>query len=146
MPTKKDEIAKKLIDWHFEVEPEITEVYRLIALNEEDAREPIKLLEVSEATFTVGRVMPFGFGPTVEFPYNTVIATITPEEMEQVRRQEIPLPEGWNLGASVLYPASDYKSQESRRWRRSRGIVHSMFVPYSKHKPLFGSRRKLGVS
>jgi len=33
MPTKKDEIAKKLIDWHFEVEPEITEVYRFIAPN-----------------------------------------------------------------------------------------------------------------
>ena len=28
MPTKKDEIAQKLIDWHFEVEPEITKVRR----------------------------------------------------------------------------------------------------------------------
>ena len=142
----KDEIAKKLIDWHFEVEPEITEVYRFIAPNEEVAREPIKLLEVSDATFSVGRIMPFGFGPTDEFPYNTVIATITPEEMEQVRRQEIPLPEGWNLGDAVLYPASEYKSQEGRRWRRSREIVHSMFVPYSKHKPLRLSRKKLAVS
>ena len=145
MPTK-DEIARKLIDWHFEVEPEITEVYRFIGPNEESDAEPIKLLEVSEATFTVGRVISFGFGPTSEFPYNSRIATITPQEMGQVRRQEIPLPEGWNLGDAVLYPASEYKSQEGRRWRRSKEIVHSMFVPYSKHKPLRLFRQKLGVN
>lgn len=97
MPTKKDEIAEKLIGWHFEVEPEITEVYRFIAPNEESDSEPIKLLEVTEATMTIGSVMPFGFGATEEFPYRSVIATITPEEMQQVKSLEIPLPIGWNL-------------------------------------------------
>ena len=96
MPTK-DEIAKKLIDWHFEVEPEITEVYRFIAADEDNELEPIKLLEVTEATMTVGSVMPFGFGATEEIPYRSVVATITPEEMQQIKSLEIPLPSGWDL-------------------------------------------------
>ena len=145
MPTK-DEIAQKLIDWHFEVEPEITEVYRFISPNEDNNSEPIKLLEVSEATFMVGRVIPFGFGATEEFPYRTVIATITPAEMEQVRRQEIPMPEGWSLDNSVVYPAPEHKGQENRRWRRSREIARSMSALYSRPKPLLVSRKKLGVN
>ncbi len=105
MPTKKDEIAKKLIDWHFEVEPEITEVYRFIAPNEESDAEPIKLLEVSEATLTAGYVMPFGFGSTEEFPYRSVVALITPEEMQQIKNREMPLPPGWDLATAQVIAA-----------------------------------------
>ncbi len=105
MPTKKDEIAKKLIDWHFEVEPEITEVYRFIAPNEESDSEPIKLLEVSEATLTAGYVMPFGFGETEEFPYRSVVALITPEEMQQIKNQEMLLPQGWDLSTAQIIAA-----------------------------------------
>ena len=105
MPTKKDEIAQKLIEWHFEVEPEITKVYRFIAPNEESDSEPIKLLEVTEATLTAGYVMPFGFGATEEFPYRSVIATITPEEMQQIESLEIPLPTGWDLEAAIVINA-----------------------------------------
>jgi len=101
MPTK-DEIARKLINWHYQVEPEITEVYRFIAPDEDNPHEPIKLLEVSEATLTAGRVMPFGFGPTKEVPYPSVVATITPEEMTQIKNKEIPLPHGWDLQTAML--------------------------------------------
>ena len=105
MPTK-DEIAQKLIDWHFEVEPEITEVYRFIAPDEDNVSEPIKLLEVTEATMTVGSVMPFGFGATEEIPYRSVVATITPEEMQQIINREIPLPKGWDLSTAQIVAAS----------------------------------------
>lgn len=101
----KDEIAEMLIDWHFQVEPEISEVYRFIAPNENDPREPIKLLEVSEATLQAGRVIPFTFGRTAEVPYLSTIATITPEEMQQIIDQQIALPDGWNLQTAMHYPA-----------------------------------------
>ena len=104
MPTK-DEIAQKLIDWHFEIEPEITEVYRFIAPDEENPSEPIKLLEVSEATLTAGYVMPFGFGSTEEFPYRSVVALITPQEMQQIKNQEMPLPQGWDLSTAQIIAA-----------------------------------------
>ena len=104
MPTK-DEIAQKLIDWHFEVEPEITEVYRFIAPDEDNVLEPIKLLEVTEATMTVGSVMPFGFGATEEIPYRSIVATITPEEMQQIKSLEIPLPSGWDLETAKVIAA-----------------------------------------
>lgn len=104
MPTK-NEVARELIEWHFKIEPEITEIYRFIASDEDNDYEPIKLLEVSEATLTAGRVMPFGFGATEEIPYRSVVATITPEEMQQIKNREIPLPQGWNLSTAQVTAA-----------------------------------------
>ncbi len=94
MPTK-DEVVRDLIDWHSKMDPEMTKVYRFLAPDEDDLREPIKLLEVSTGTLSAGRVMPFAFGPTKDVPYATVTATVTPEEMEQIERDEISLPESW---------------------------------------------------
>ena len=94
----KDEAAQELISWHFQIEPEIVEIYRFITSDEGNSQEPISLLEVSNATMTSGRVVPFGFAKTEEIPYPTVIATITPEEMEKIREQQMSLPTGWDLG------------------------------------------------
>lgn len=96
MPTK-EEVMPKLMEWHFQVDPEMVKVYRFLSPNEDDPREPIKFLEVSPGTPSSGSVMAFGFGPTQDFPYRTVLATVTPEEMEQIERGEIPLPTGWDL-------------------------------------------------
>jgi len=96
MPTK-EEVIPGLMEWHFQVDPGMVKVYRFLSPNEDDPKEPIKFLEVSPGTPSSGSVMAFGFGPTEEFPYRTVLATVTPEEMEQIERGEIPLPTGWDL-------------------------------------------------
>lgn len=95
MPTK-EEVIPELMEWHFQVDPEMVRAYRFLSPNEDDPREPIKFLEVSPGTPASGSVMTFTFGRTEEVPYLTTIATITPEEMEQVQRGEIPLPPGWD--------------------------------------------------
>lgn len=112
MPTK-DEAVQELVDWHFEVDPEITEIYRFLGPNEDDPREPIKLLDVTTGTLVAGRVMTFGFGPTPEIPYSTVVATITPEEMEQIARQQMPLPSDWNLNQAQRFSAPTTKNGRS---------------------------------
>ena len=142
----KEEAVRELVEWHYKVDPNMTEVIRFLSPNEESADEPISLLDVSPDTLPSGNVMTFLFGPYGDFPYQMRTATITPEEMEQVRRQEIPLPPGWDLENSVIYPAADYKGQEGRRWRRSREIVRSMSAPYSRHKPLSIYRKRSKVS
>lgn len=135
MPTK-DQCAEELVEWHYQVDSGMTRAIRLFAPNEDDPREPIKFLEVSPDTPASGNVMTFTFGPTDDIPYSMRIATITPEEMEQVERGEIPLPEGWDLDHSFVYPAPTRRSQEGKRWRRSREIARSFAVLSSRPKPL----------
>jgi hypothetical protein len=93
----KDEVAKRLIDWHFLIEPEITVIYRIISPNENIAGEPIKLLEVNEAAVETGRVQAFGFGPAGDIPFSSVVAQVTSREMQKIRSGEISLPRGWSL-------------------------------------------------
>lgn len=99
----KDECAERIIERDFSLEPEVTEIYRIIAPDEEDPREPIKLLEVSGTTLQAGRVMPYAFGPMEGRPYSTVVADVTPGEMRRIVRGEIPLPDGWDLRTAVRY-------------------------------------------
>jgi len=96
----REEAAQELIDWHFQSDPEITEVYRFIAPNEEEAHEPIKLVEVTPETLATGRVDTFSFRDTADFPYRLTIATITPEELKKIRSGQIELPRGWNLSSA----------------------------------------------
>ncbi len=93
----KDAAARRLIEWHFSVEPELREVYRIVMANEDSRDEPIRLLEVNAATVPTGSVEPFTFAPTAEIPFRTVIAEITPEELESLQAHPEALPEGWSL-------------------------------------------------
>jgi hypothetical protein len=97
MKPSKKEAADNLIDWHFQVEPELLEVYRIASDNEEAPEEPIKLLEINAATPASGSVDAFSFAPSADTPYRTVVAEITPEEFERLKRNEIKLPAGWSL-------------------------------------------------
>lgn len=99
----KDAAARKLIDWHFTVEPELREVYRIVMDNEEALEEPIRLLEVNAATVSTGSVEAFTFSPTREIPFRTVIAEITPEELETLRLNPETLPEDWNLSRAERF-------------------------------------------
>jgi len=57
--TRKDQVAFDLVKSHFEVEPDLKEIWRINGDNESSATEPIKLLEVNVATVATGSVTPF---------------------------------------------------------------------------------------
>ena len=93
MSRTKAEVARELVAWHFCVEPDLRAVFVL----QSRADEPIRLLEVNAATVATGSVDAFAFAPPKETPFATVVAEITPEEMDQVSRKELTLPPGWSL-------------------------------------------------
>ena len=97
MATTKDEAARELAEWHFGVEPDLEQVIRIVADDEDAADEPIKLLEVNAATVATGSVEPYAFAPSTSVPFPTVIAEVTPEEYGRIQRNEIKLPTGWSL-------------------------------------------------
>ena len=142
----KEEAVQEMVEWHYKIDPNMKEVIRFLSPHEEDPAEPMNFLEVSPDTLPSGDVMTFLFGPYEDFPYSMRIATVTPEEMEQVRRREIPLPGWWDLESSIVYPASDYKGQEGRRWHRSRGIVRSPVVRSNGRKPFRAYRMRSEVN
>ena len=144
----RDEAARELVDWHYTIDPRMTQAIRLLSANEDDPKEPLKFLEASPDAIESGVVTTFTFGPADNFPYSMKIANITPEEMEQVRRNEISLPEGWSLENSIIYPAPARRvrgrGQEGAKWRRSVESVRLPSARYSRHKPLPASRMKSG--
>lgn len=94
----KNAIAADLINWHFKVEPGLLKVYRVINDNEADPKEPIKLIEVNTHTVASfgGNFEAFGFAPTEDVPFPTLIAEVTPDELEALCRTG-RLPEGWAI-------------------------------------------------
>jgi len=102
MQDPKYEAAKRLIDWHFEVEPGMRQIFYI-----DLPGDRIGLLEVNEHTPPTGSVDPFVFSPSGDIPYTTVVAEITPEEYERLRSnpQALPLPEGWSLDAASVFDA-----------------------------------------
>jgi len=102
-PRTKDAAASRLIQWHFSVEPELREVYRIVLDDEGSQEGPIRLLEVNAATVPTGSIEPFGFSPTEEIPFRTVIAEITPEELESLQSHPEALPEGWSLSRAERF-------------------------------------------
>jgi len=95
----RDTAARELIAWHFRVEPELQRVFLLRASVDTSADAPIRLLEVNASTPATGSIEPFGFSPTDDVPFRTVIAEITPEEYERLRSDPSALkhPPGWEL-------------------------------------------------
>jgi len=104
MAPTKDEAARELAAWHFGVEPYLERVIRILAENEDEPGEPIKLLEVNGATVATGNVEAFAFAPSKSLPFPITIAEVTPEEFERIARHELPLPRGWSLENSEQFP------------------------------------------
>ncbi len=101
--TSKDVVAKRLARKHFEIEGGLTHIFRITGTAEASDSEPIKLLEVNEATVPSG-VMPLHFGaaPASGIPYPSVIVEVTPEEYEKIVAQTVKLPKGWLIGEELL--------------------------------------------
>lgn len=103
MVRTKDEAARELAEWHFGVEPDLEQVIRILVENEEEPGEPIKLLEINAATVATGSVEPYAFAPSESVLFATVIAEITPEELERIQRDEMKLPPGWSLASAQIF-------------------------------------------
>jgi hypothetical protein len=100
--TSKDDAARILARRHYEIEPGISRVIRLMGANERDPKEPIKLLEVNRNTIPAG-IVPLHFGPH-GIRFATVIVEITPREFEEVRKGFLRLPEGWTMDRQYPKP------------------------------------------
>src|SRR5579862_8486261 len=97
---EREEAANRLAQRHYHLEPAITEIRTINsgAINGAVA-EPIQLLEVNANTIASG-IMPLRFDavPASGIPFASVIVEVTPEEYEQIKRNELKLPDGWSLG------------------------------------------------
>ncbi len=104
----KDQEARKLAALHYEIEPDMMQIFRLSAGAEAEAKpeEPIKLLEVNQGTVATG-IMPLKFDPlpSRDIHYATVIVEITPEEFAKLQARELTLPHGWVVGDLLPRPA-----------------------------------------
>ncbi len=95
----KEIAARMLAQMHYEFEPGMVEIFRLIdeGADECNPSEPIKLLEVNQDTIPSG-ILPLGFDPipaSGNFP--SVVIQITPGEFERVKKGELQLPSGWRI-------------------------------------------------
>jgi hypothetical protein len=100
----KIQTARILADAHRSFDPGIVRIVLLVADSEQDANEPVKLLEVNPDTSPSG-IVPIAFGanpPTVPFP--SVVIEVTEGEFEKINAGRMPLPDGWRLGKTI-YPS-----------------------------------------
>src|SRR5262249_33095940 len=103
----KDDEARILAEDHYQVEPGMLQIFRLVGNPETESRpdEPIKLLEVNEATIPTG-IMPLKIDAIaawgLRFPI--IIVQITPEEFEQLQKRQLQLPNGWAIGELIPKP------------------------------------------
>ena len=98
--SEKDEVAKRLADKHYDIEPGITRIFKLRDKPELESlsNAPIKLLEINIDTAPSG-IMPLHFGPVPGsgIPFPSVIVEVTPDEFEKIKLQEMTLPDGWSI-------------------------------------------------
>jgi len=100
----KEESARVLARKHFEIEPCISQIFRLREKPEYEALSstPIKLLEVNASAVPAG-VMPLHFGaaPAIGITFPSIIIEVTPEEFERIKLKELQLPVGWAIGEEL---------------------------------------------
>jgi hypothetical protein len=101
----KNEVAMLLAEAHRNLGPTINRIIRLRTAGEEDAAEPVKLLEVNPATSPSG-ILPNAFSADPpHVPFHSVVVEVTEAELAQIHAGELHLPAGWTL-AETLYPAA----------------------------------------
>ncbi len=103
MRKSKLETAESLAKAHFGVEPNLKHVYLLEPINEQDPREPIKLLEVVEGTIERG-IEPVAFTADsahgIEYP--SVIVEVSPTEYDGIRNGQLGFgAHPWTIGMEL---------------------------------------------
>jgi hypothetical protein len=101
MERSKETVARRLAEAHYSIEPGIVRIVRLLASpqEEQNAHEPVKLLEVNENTTADGiRPIYFASRPRSGIHYACIIVEVAPEEFELIRANPSMLPNRWQLG------------------------------------------------
>jgi hypothetical protein len=93
MDEKRARVARELVSWHFKVEPNLQTVYVLLGR----ADEPIRLIEVNDATVHTDQFEAYVFAPTRDVPFSTAIAEVTPEDLKRLMQTPGALPPEWRL-------------------------------------------------
>ncbi len=98
----RDDFAHWIAMKHLAIDPEIREVHYLPT---NAASREVRLLEVNARLAlpnSLGPVEPVDFMPDIDgLDFTLLVADVTPEEWEAVRRGELPLPDGWVLDEHV---------------------------------------------
>jgi hypothetical protein len=88
-----ESVVEKLVQERFDLDENLEKVMWI----NPDLTSEIRLIQITAETIPTGDVMSFYFAPSDEIPYPMFLAQVTPEEWQQVLRDEIPLPEEWSL-------------------------------------------------
>ena len=111
----KNEVARRLAESHYRTDVSTVCIYRLESDPQREASpdEPIKLLEVNEATIASG-ILPLQFDahPERGIDYPCVIVEVTPEEYEEIKHDRLKLPYSWQIG-ETLPPPQEAQSTEA---------------------------------
>jgi hypothetical protein len=99
----KEETARTLARIHFANEPNLKHVRLLEPINENDPRDPIKLLEVVEGTLERG-IEPIAFpaDPARGVEYPVLIVEVSPREYLAIKNDRQGLGQhGWTMGKEL---------------------------------------------
>jgi len=98
MSMSKEESARRLAQKHFESDDGLKTILWIMGSSEseDNAREPIKLLQVNATTVSSG-VMPMHFAavPSMGIPYPSVIVEVTPDEYRRIGIKKLSFPKNW---------------------------------------------------
>jgi hypothetical protein len=99
-PQPIEQIVKAVVQDHFETEPGLDKIIWF----KNGVAGKICLLEINRDTFSTGNVLVFPFAPSPpEVPFPVRIADVTPQEWEQIKQGEMPLPPGWSLKDAQVF-------------------------------------------
>ena len=100
--SKKFETAKKLAETHIEVDPSVQTVFLLESTNDDEEGEPIKLLEIVDATIERG-IEPVYFvaDPSRGIRYPSLIVELSPNEYKTLPRPIRFRTQTWHVGREL---------------------------------------------
>ncbi|MFO0673928.1 MAG: hypothetical protein U0235_30625 [Polyangiaceae bacterium] len=110
----KEDAARELIARHFRGEPALRRIYWIVTSADASDDEPIKLLEVNQRAPVDAQIEFFNFPPSEHFPYRSLVAEISPGQLERVRDGSILLPDGWDFEFAREFRRSDVGMQTTR--------------------------------
>ncbi|MGH9599726.1 MAG: hypothetical protein ACRD27_07655 [Terracidiphilus sp.] len=102
----KSEAAKALAEAHRRFVPAIKRIVRVVADQETESHEPVKLLEVNPETSPSG-IVPISFGPDPpQIPFPSIVIEVTESEFESIQSGKWSLPNGWRLADTIYLSAA----------------------------------------
>lgn len=101
----RDDLARWYATQHLRTDPGIREVHYL---KHSSPDREIRLLEVNDMMVQQAdeALEPLDFGVDTDSPtaHKLLVMDVTPAQWERIKRQELPLPQGWTLDGATTLP------------------------------------------